>query len=420
MGAFDFLKRLNPLRQTPSSGAAFERVMQVSLDPCRDPLYATSLVASGLSWFVNNCASCSLETWRDVAGADQDELIERSDAHKAWDFGDIYGGRDLVEAGMLLSLVTDGTSFIRPLKSGLGKVVGYQYLPHFDCQFWDGDNVLYTSPSGDQYLFPRSELIINRLGVDPTDLRRGYAPLKACFTEVMTDQEAAQFSRVVLRNFGVIGGIVGPKPSKEGIINGDLSDFQVKNIRRLFSQTDGENRGRLIVSPVPIEYQQITATPEQMVLEKVRRIPEERIAAALGIPAVVLGFGAGLDKSTYNNVRDARKAAWTNALIPLQDRIARQWNRQMLPLFEVDESLYLGWDRKHVEALREDQDAIADRYARLFLADVVTRDEARSAIDMPPSGLDGYHSDLTGGAFALGEKSRLRKRLEARGNVFDG
>ncbi|MBL8061363.1 MAG: phage portal protein, partial [Chthonomonas sp.] len=351
---------VNAFRQTNYT-SGFARSSDFSLDPCTDPAYMNSAVMSLLNWTVNNAGSARLETWKRSAEADQDELVPNSDAAKAWRFGHPKRGRHLIESGMYLSLLIEGTSFLYPLRDRHKQIRGFQYLPHYDCQFEDSkpgeeDIVVYTPGNGYRYRIPVSQLIINTYGVDPSDLRKGFSPLKAAMQEVMTDQEAAQYARVVIRNFGVIGGLVSPPGEKEGG-TGKITDHELKNIRRLFNDgITGENRGSLIFSGKPLKFQQITASVEQLALEKVRRIPEERISAVFNVPAVVLGLGAGLDKSTYNNVREAKRAAWTNYLIPMQDRVAEQWDRQLLPHLENDlDNLYLGWDRKHVEALREDE-----------------------------------------------------------------
>ena len=53
-------------------------------------------------------------------------------------------------------------------------------------------------------------------------------------------------------------------------------------------------RGKPHVSTAPIRIEQFGFSPEQMSLKDLRRLPEERISALLGIPAIVAGLGAGL------------------------------------------------------------------------------------------------------------------------------
>ncbi|MBL8061122.1 MAG: hypothetical protein JNK63_10465 [Chthonomonas sp.] len=105
----------------------------------------------------------------------------------------------------------------------------------------------------------------------------------------------------------------------------------------------------------------------------------------------------------------------------MQDRVAEQWDRQLLPHLENDlDNLYLGWDRKHVEALREDEDARATRYGGLFKDGLITRNEARGALDFDEAEQDGYFFELSDSAAKDKAKEQLAKALAERANGFDG
>jgi hypothetical protein len=80
--------------------------------------------------------------------------------------------------------------------------------------------------------------------------------------------------------------------------------------------------------------QEFGFSPEQLTLKDLRRIPEERVTAVLGTPAVVVGLGAGLDRSTFTNYTEAREAAYEQAIIPPQALLAEEIWFQLLPDFE--------------------------------------------------------------------------------------
>jgi hypothetical protein len=56
----------------------------------------------------------------------------------------------------------------------------------------------------------------------------------------------------------------------------------------------------------------------------------------LGIPAVVVGLGAGLERSTFTNMAEAREAAYESGLIPAQKILGEDIRFQLLPLFGDD------------------------------------------------------------------------------------
>ena len=106
-------------------------------------------------------------------------------------------------------------------------------------------------------------------------------------------------------------------------------------------------------------------SPEQLTLRELRRIPEERVSAALGIPAVVVGLGAGLERSTFTNMGEAREAAYEAGLIPMQRILAEDVRWQLLTEFESDERVHglrFGFDLRQVRVLQEDLYRQAQRF----------------------------------------------------------
>jgi hypothetical protein len=120
--------------------------------------------------------------------------------------------------------------------------------------------------------------------------------------EVFTDNEAADFTATLLRNMGV-------PACSSARRRGAVSTRRTRRRRRkATSETKfhGDRRGEPIVMTGATKVEQFGFSPEQLLLRELRRIPEERITAVLGIPAIVAGLGAGLARSTFTNM--ARRA----------------------------------------------------------------------------------------------------------------
>jgi SPP1 gp7 family putative phage head morphogenesis protein len=113
-----------------------------------------------------------------------------------------------------------------------------------------------------------------------------------------------------------------------------------------------------------------------------RRVPEERVTAVLGIPAIVAGLGAGLDRSTYSNMAEAREAAYESFIIPHQRRFAADIKSQLLADFG-GEGQAVQFDTSGVRVLQEDENARAARWVSLLNGGVVMLSEARNAIGLP-------------------------------------
>ena len=180
------------------------------------------------------------------------------------------------------------------------------------------------------------------------------SPLKALLREVFTDDEAANFTAALLKNMGVPGLVVSPD-SDQVEITPEEAEGTKADIKAKFT---GNRRGEAIVMTTKTKIEQFGFSPEELLLRELRRIPEERVSAAVGIPAVVIGFGAGLDRSTFTNFREAREAAYEQGIIPMQAFLAEDVRWQLLVDFESElrvHELRFGFDLSKVRVLQEDE-----------------------------------------------------------------
>lgn len=194
-----------------------------------------------------------------------------------------------------------------------------------------------------------------RYGSDPENPRLGYSPLQAVIREVYTDDEAANFTATLLRNMGVPGIIVSPDIEGEGG-GAAITELEAEAVKdHIRSSFTGDKRGDVAVLTGRTKLQQFGFSPEELILRELRRIPEERVTSATGIPAIVVGLGAGLDRSTFSNMSEAREAAYEAGLIPMQKILAEEVRFQLLADFVDDPHEWLfGFDLSKVRVLQED------------------------------------------------------------------
>jgi HK97 family phage portal protein len=240
-----------------------------------------------------------------------------------------------------------------------------------------------------------------RLGIDDRDMRRGLSPLKRLARQISTDEEADRFTDTLLKNYAVPGLVV--KPANGGLINPDDAERIKKSFDRKFGN---DRRGNTAVLSKDTDVMQFGYSPEQMNLSVLHRIPEERIAAVMGVPAIIAGLGAGLDRATYSNFREAREMFTETKLVPLWAMLAEKLNASLLPDFHSDPAVTIAHDLTDVRALQEDEDR---KYARLNIGvqgarPWITVNEARADVGLPP--VDGGDELV---APALSPPPRLRE-----------
>lgn len=254
------------------------------------------------------------------------------------------------------------------------------------------DRYLYRS-GGVDYWFPYTDVIhFRQPRMDPLYPFIGRDPLHAQRWHIGTDEQAGRYSYFILKNFGVVGALLVNKSDKA------ISDKSREEMKKIWqSRTTGSERGRLTFVPHEMDVSFPDNNPDKMALDKLGDTPEERIPAAFGLNATAVNLGAGLEHSTFNNVQEARRAAWDEGIAPLHKIAASAVTRKLLPL--------LGPSRAKV---------------RLFFnySNVPSQQEDKNDLRAAVAGMwkDGMYN-LGQCAQALGED--LPKGVDANSRVFD-
>jgi|TARA_R110002020_G_scaffold273457_4_gene488626 HK97 family phage portal protein len=307
-----------------------------------------------------------------------------------------FSGR-LVRMALATDFIVNGNAFLIKVRAANGGVVQLWWAPaetmtpqseskHYDNGYLAeaGDSSFithyeYSVGSGASVELPTEDVIHCRYGIDPDNTRLGRSPLASVFRELFTDDEAANFTASLLRNSAIPGVVLAPG---EGV--GAVSDEDLEGIRDKWADQFGsDNRGRLMIMRGATKVTPVSFSPHELNLRELRRIPEERVSAVLGVPAIVAGLGAGLDRSTFSNMAEAREQAWESGLIPIQALIADDLSSQLLPDFDDDKTAEVFFDYQHVRVLQADATDLARRWRELVEGSIAKRSEARAALDMP-------------------------------------
>jgi phage portal protein BeeE len=95
---------------------------------------------------------------------------------------------------------------------------------------------------------------------------------------------------------------------------------------------------------------------KQLDLKAVQGAGETRIAAAAGVPPVVVGLSEGLQAATYSNYAQARRRFADQTMRPLWRNAAGSLAR----IINVPPASELWYDDRDIPALREDEKDAAD------------------------------------------------------------
>jgi HK97 family phage portal protein len=272
-----------------------------------------------------------------------------------------------------------GNAYVRKIRVN-GKVVSLQYLPSdMVAPYGDTQNPIqywtYTV-DGKEYKIENKDLIHFRYGRDPKDLRLGRSPVASVLREIATDNYASSTAFGLMKNGPIPAMILGPDANDLAV---DISPDDAKTVKRKLQEDfTADNAGQVAVMTGPYKMDRVSWSPEELTLDTIRRLPEERITAALGINAMVLGLGAGLERSTYQNYERSQQQAWEDGMIPLLKQLAEVISFSLMYEYpETREGDYFEFDVSNVRALADDLDASAKRAELLYTAGIATLEEAK-------------------------------------------
>jgi HK97 family phage portal protein len=298
---------------------------------------------------------------------------------------------DLLWKSLGLSWIISGNVYFYKVRNRLGEVIELWYLPHFAIEpRWSGNNFIdyYAYQcDGQEHRINPSDIIHLRNGIDPHNTRMGLSDVASALREIYTDNEAANFSALLMKNSGVPPFALVPKMDITGMKPDDVARIQNSFMRKI----SGDERGKPAVSTRAFDLVKTGFSPEELDLSKLRRLPEETIASLTGIPAVVLQFGAGLEHSTYANYNEARTSAYEDVIVPLWRYIQAELTHQLLSDFDKSERQAVQFNLSEVRALQDDQNDLYKRVTTGYRMDVLKRSEARSRLGLPVEESDAVY-----------------------------
>ena len=385
-------KALSAMRHAPSWGAMRLPLARTRFDYRKaigDGLDA-SVVTAPIQWMQRALPEARLSVSRvDAKGVRQVldnhpmlQLIARPNAY----YGDIA-----LWAGTVLSWCLDGNAYWLKVRNGVGRPAELWYVPHWTMEPIGSDDgseflthYIYRPGGGIAPMrISPVDVVHFRHGIDPRNPRKGISPLDGVIREIFMDLESSNFVASLLRNMGVPGVVVSPKSG--GIVSND----DVEATKAWFKQAfGGDRRGEPLVMGAPTDVSQFGFNPGQMNMSEARDIAEERVCAQLGIPAAVVGFGAGLQSTKVGaTMSELIKLAWRNGVLPVGRAFADELDRSLLLDFGRADQLKSFFDTSEVLALSDDEDRLTTRIMAQVSGGLITLAEAREALgwDVDPS-----------------------------------
>ncbi len=181
--------------------------------------------------------------------------------------------------------------------SGVNMTRGTCEDPFARIDYSDGFNV---------YNNLKPEQLIIKINPSPKGCTVPVSPVYALWDAIQADIMRSRFQREALRRLPFLVGVAKPQEN----INKTQRDQLQTSIQQIMG-------GSVLVLPGKVDM----STPEGMVnlltLPGLAEQIESRVTAALNTPAILVGFRAGLERSTYANYQEARMSFQQETVAPI-------------------------------------------------------------------------------------------------------
>ena len=215
---------------------------------------------------------------------------------------------------------------------------------------------------------PRPD-VIHIKGFHPLDDHYGLGCLGAAANAIAVHNAAGVWNKALLDNAARPSGALVYEP-------GDGSSLSPEQFARLRSEMEqgfagAAQAGRPMLLEGGLRWQALSLSPADMDFVGLKAAAAREIALAFGVPPMLLGLPGD---STHANYREANRALWRLAVLPLAGAVLDALAQGLSGWFP---DAWLRVDLDRVPALAEDRERL---WAQVTAADFLTRREKRAMV----------------------------------------
>lgn len=311
-----------------------------------------------------------------------DEKVEDHPALDLLNHPNPFMGRSRFWATILMMQDVGGNAYVEKVRSASGKVVELwplrpdrmTVIPS-QTDFVGG----YHYMLGDKQFMMPAENVIHFKTRHPLDDYYGLPPIAVGAERVDLDIWVRSFTRSFFQNAGVPAGLLN--------ITRAMSQSEREMARDTFRERFGgrEGWGNLLVldgGEATYESMGLPLGPQGLALSDLNQINETRICMLYGLAPSLLATEVGLRASSYANRVSDHEQFWANTMVPVFRDLDSTLTEGLIDEYpDLDRFEH---DFSKISALQEDEDQKHTRWRTDFLAGLITWQEAREKIGLPP------------------------------------
>lgn len=204
----------------------------------------------------------------------------------------------------------------------------------------------------------------------------GKSKLSAVRRGILRSNNAKNASNALFTNTGAVGflSIEDENTSKEDL------QFLEKAYRE--KHTGVGQQGKIVFTNGKINFQKTSMSAVEMNISQTELTDLRAIASVYGVPSQLVGDVSG---STYSNYKEARKALYTNAVLPVLNNLYAKLSWELINEFKGLEDVFMAIDVAKIPELQVDRKELVEYLEKAYWLNMNEKREAMglSKIDAP-------------------------------------
>jgi HK97 family phage portal protein len=283
------------------------------------------------------------------------------------------GGQSLLET-VAVHLLLHGNAYVEILRDAAGTPCElYALRPEriaveADVRGWP---MAYVYRVGQDAARLSADNIIHIRTMHPLDDHYGLGCLGAASGAIAAHNAAAKWNKALLDNAARPSGALVYETAEGSGLSAEQFDRLKGELADSFQGAG--NAGRPMLLEGGLKWQALSLSPAEMDFAAMKASAAREISLAFGVPSMLLGLPGD---ATYANYREANKALWRQAILPLANKILAALAEGLRPAWP-GAAFAINLDQ--ITALSEDRERL---WAQVTAADFLTPDEKRAAIGL--------------------------------------
>ena len=198
----------------------------------------------------------------------------------------------------------------------------------------------------------------------------GMSPLKPLLKTVEKDVTNTEAQKAMMSNQGA-AGVISPDLGADSLDDGTYKAMQARIDDRF---NNSENKGKIMLASVKTSVQSLGLSSVEMGMLEDAKYNLQTYCRVYHVPSMLFLD----DAATFNNFATARKAAYTDAILPLVEEFIDGMNAWIVSSF--GEGLILDYDTSEIEELQNDKTASAQWLSQAWWIPVGRKQEIMGEI----------------------------------------